>query len=255
MKVERDLSHVPMSPADVLKAIRESYRFAAELDPEAEPDVDLTLATTVAEWRQACDLVGPQALGRALNEWFSVTASDAEWWAALEPSRRVTLAGVCGLVAAKGATRSFARPARLAGGECAAAGAFLTIRALLAREGGAADGLRPSTPLASLNGRSLAALMSAMGKFAPGVLPVPRVVTSRAARLNGWLLVASVFALLFAGQVEAPWYPAACFAGMAATVVGLAITSRIWPPRYEFGEPATLGAVARAAIQDHAPPT
>jgi hypothetical protein len=255
MKVERNLPQVPMAPADVLEAIRETYRFAAKLDPEAEPDVDLTLTTTVAEWRRACDLVGPRALGRALNEWFGVTASDAEWLAALEPSKRVTLAGVCGLVAAKGAMRPVAHPARLAGGECAAAGAFLTIRALLARDGGAAVGLPPSTLLSSLDGRRLVALVSVMGKLAPGVLPVPRVVTSRAARLNGWLLLTSVFALLFAGLVEAPWYPAACFAGIAAAIVGVAISSRIWPQRYEFDEPATLGAVARAAIQDHTPPT
>src|SRR5689334_21722826 len=51
MKVARELHYVTMTPDDVLSVIRDSYRFSEELDPESEPGVDLTFASTVAEWR------------------------------------------------------------------------------------------------------------------------------------------------------------------------------------------------------------
>lgn len=253
MRVERELLRVPMRPDEALAVIRDSYRFAAALDPEAETGVDLTPGTTVAEWRQACDLVGTRALGRALNGWFRVTATDAEWRPVLEPSDQATLAEVCRLVAANGAERPVAPPARLAGGECAAAGAFLAIRALIAREGGDAAGLRPSTPLAALRGRELGPLVQAIGKLAPGLLPVPRAVSSRPWRMSGWLLGTSVLALPLASVVDAQWYPSACFAGIAAAMLGLAVSHRIWPERYEYAEPTTFGALARAVVRHHTP--
>jgi hypothetical protein len=255
MRVERELIQVPMRPDDVLAAIRESYRFAAELDPESESGIVLTRDSAIAEWRRACDLVGARALGHALNEWFGVAASEAEWRDVLEPPQQARLAGVCDLVAAKGARRPVPGSAHFAGGECAAGGAFLTLRTLLAREGINVRELRPSTPLSALAGRHLVPLVTIMGKLAPNVLPVPRIITSRLERLSAGAFGICLTALLFAGAVDSPWYLVSALVGMILAAIGLYASQGLAPERYEFAEPATLGAVARVAIRNHEAPT
>jgi hypothetical protein len=64
-----------------------------------------------------------------------------------------------------------------------------------------------------------------------------------------------LFAMLFVGVVNTHWYLVTCLAVIAASAGGLAASRRIAPERYEFAEPATLGAVARFAVRNHAPPT
>jgi hypothetical protein len=246
MKVKRDLVLVAMTPADVLATIRDSYRFAEQLDSEAEPDVDLTFTSTITQWRQACDLVGTHPLGRALNRWFGVAASDKEWRAVLTPPDRATLNDVCKLIVAKGATRPAARPARVAGVECSTAGAFLTLRALLAHESVHAHTLRPSTPLSALGRPALESLIGAMGKLAPGILPVPRIPSTAAERAS---------ARLVAGVVPLGWYPAACLLGAIVGIIALNLGARLSPAPIVFDASMTLGALARAVAQHRTPPT
>jgi hypothetical protein len=255
MKVERELDLVRMTPDDVIAAIRDGYRFSEALDPESEPGVDLTMSSTVAEWRNACDLVGTRPLGRALNTWFGVNATDTEWRAVLEPPRRVTLGLVCALIVAKGATRPVARAIRLAGAECAAAAQFLAIRSLLAGKGLAGSTLRPSTSLGTLPATGFSALVTFMGRLAPGVMPVPKEVPSLAERITGAVLGVSLLALMFAGVVDVPWYPSACFVGVLTGIVGIHASVRYAPGRFEFANDATLGTLARAAASHRAPPT
>ena len=86
----------PATPEYVLAVLRDDYRQQCQYDPEAEPDVDLTFETTVAEWRNACDLVGTHDLGRAENEVWGIHRGDDEWRAILEPAKARTLGDVCG---------------------------------------------------------------------------------------------------------------------------------------------------------------
>lgn len=246
MKVSRELDYVPMSAADVLAVIRDSYRFSEELDPESELGVDLTFASTVAEWRNACDLVSTRELGRALNAWFGVNASDAEWRAVLEPPQHATLGSVAALVASKGAVRPVAPPARLAGGECTAAGYFLAMRSLLQEAGVEASRLQPSTSLASLSADTIFELIKVMGRLAPGVMPVPRQPATAADRIIAWFMLLSLLALAFAGLIDIPWYPSACLLGLLLGVSGIIAKSRLFPSRLVFAENATLGDLARA---------
>lgn len=246
MKVARELHYVTMTPDDVLSVIRDSYRFSEELDPESEPGVDLTFASTVAEWRSACDLVSTRPLGRALNAWFGVKATDAEWREVLEPPQHATLKSVADLVASKGAVRPVAPPARLAGGECKAAGYFLAMRSLLQEAGVEASRLQPSTSLASLSADTIFELTKVMGRLAPGVMPVPRQPATVADRIIAWFMLLSLLALAFAGLIDIPWYPSACLLGLLLGVSGIIAKSRLFPGRLVFAENATLGDLARA---------
>jgi hypothetical protein len=97
--------------------------------------------------------------------------------------------------------------------------------------------------------------MTFMGRMAPGVMPVPKAVPSLAGRITGAVLGASLLALLFAGVVDAPWYLSACLIGIIAGIVGINVSTRYAPGRFEFANDATLGALARAVSSHRAPPT
>jgi hypothetical protein len=129
----------PATPEYVLAVIRDMHRQQCQYDPEADPSSVLSFDTTVAEWRDACDLLGWRKLGRAYNQLWGISCSDAEWRAVLEPARQGRLADVCRLIASR-AVRPLIRPSRLSGTGCVPAGAFLTIRSLLHEAGAAAGG-------------------------------------------------------------------------------------------------------------------
>jgi hypothetical protein len=118
----------------VLSVLHDEHRQQCRYDSAADPDVSLSLETTVTEWREACDLIPTHELGRALNQTWGIACSDAEWWAVFEPADRRRIADVCELIA-RHAIRRLVRPARLLGSDCASAGAFLTIRSLLRQDG------------------------------------------------------------------------------------------------------------------------
>ena len=105
----------PATSDYVLAVLRDIHRQQWQHDPEADPRAVLSFDTTVAEWRDACDLLGWQELGRALNEWWGITCSDSEWCAVLEPAGQRRLADVCQLLAGRVA-RPVIRPSRAGGG-------------------------------------------------------------------------------------------------------------------------------------------
>jgi hypothetical protein len=175
-----------MTKDDVLEMIRDSYRFAQKLDPEAEPGYDLTFDTTIEDWRTACDLVPAKKLGRALNAWFGVHFSDPVWRSALEPAKEATLRGVCELVASM-ANKPDIREFPVLGTECLSAGVFLTIRSTLAEGGVPVAGVRPSTPLEPKSWKHVGPLIHAMGRIAPDVLPVPEMHYRRSYKMCWWI--------------------------------------------------------------------
>src|SRR5262245_5858694 len=124
----------PATAEYVLTVLQDMHRQQCQYDPEAEPGVVLSFDTTVEQWQDACDLFGGKELGRAHNDFWGISISDDEWREVLEPASQKQLAGVCQLIATQ-AVRPVVRPARLLGGDCAPAGAFLTIRSLLHQAG------------------------------------------------------------------------------------------------------------------------
>jgi len=164
----------PATAEYVLAVLRDVHRQQCEYDPEADPDADLTFESTVAEWRDACDLIDWRRLGRAYNHWWEINCSDAEWKRVLKPASKKRLAGVCELIA-RHTTRPRICPAGFLGASCAPAGAFLVIRSLLRQAGVNADTIAPSTPLAAYTSRHGKVFLGPILRLAPGALPVVRV--------------------------------------------------------------------------------
>ena len=112
----------PATPEYVLAVLRDMHRQQCQHDPEADAHAVLSFDTTVAEWRDACDLLEWQQLGRGYNQFWGIACSDGESARVLEPPRFRRLADVCQLIASR-AARPVIRPSRMSGSTCAPAGA------------------------------------------------------------------------------------------------------------------------------------
>lgn len=233
----------PATPEYVLAVLRDMHRQQCQHDPEADPGAVLSFNTTVAEWRDACDLLEWCELGRACNQLFSISCSDAEWRAALEPADQRRLANVCQLIAGR-AVRSLIRPSRLLGRTCAPAGAFLTIRSLLHESGAAVGEIAPSTPLAPYTRGFAEVFLGPVSRLAPGALPPVRIRTPVYDSAIWGLLVAPACVVVgvcsgahlftvagvvvFASCYALTWYAARC----------------LLPASVEFGELRTFRDIA-----------
>lgn len=158
------------TPEYILALLVGDHRLRVGLDPEADSDTKLSFETTVAEWRAACDLVGWKKLWPGLNTLFGTTLSEGQWQEILEPADTKTLRGLCEFLA-KHVKRWRVIPARLAGRECFPAGAFLTVRSILAEAGLDTERIKPSTSLASLLRADPEVLTWKLGRVAAGILP------------------------------------------------------------------------------------
>jgi hypothetical protein len=239
----------PATPEYVLAVVRDMHRQQARFDPEADADAVLTFDTTVAEWRQACDLLGWRALARGLNAVWGTGATEDEWRAVLEPGDERRLADVCAFLARR-AARPRVRAARLLGRTCAAAGAFLTVRSLLREAGADPWGVTPSAPLAPYTRRYTSVFLDPLSRLAPGALPPVRVSTPV---YDGATLAFLIgLPVLIAG---------ACFGSAALAAAGGAVTvaaySLTWlaarfllPSSVEFGDLRTFRDLAVALSVD-----
>ena len=191
---------IPAAPAFVLEVLRANHRHQCSIDPEAEPDVELSFETTVAAWRGACDLLGTTKLAEALNNEWDLTISAAAWKAALEPPDKRTLRDVCDLIACQASRTEVASVGHF-GTSSRSAGAFLAVRSLLLRAGANPTTVKPSLPIAEAARRFPDVFLGPISTLAPGRLPTVTVRTpafdAALAMLGAGLL--GLLALLVAG--------------------------------------------------------
>lgn len=167
----------PATSEYVLAVLRDMHQQQCQYgDAEADPDFVLCLDTTVAEWREACDLLPWRELGRAYNQIWGIACSDTDWHAVLEPAGQRRVEDVCQFIAAH-VVRPTVRPSHLLGGTCVRGGAFLTIRSLLQDAGAPASEIAPSTPLAPYTRRFPHVFLGPVSRLAPGALPPIRIRT------------------------------------------------------------------------------
>jgi hypothetical protein len=247
MKATRHRHQILMRPEDVLACIRDSYRFAEELDPESEPGVDLTFDSTIDQWRSACDLLDAPQLGAALGDWFGVEVDAAEWDAVLKPAKQRRLRHVCELISRRGAQRPALRPFRIAGRECLEAAAFLTLRTALSDAGLPAAEVRPSTALANLASRHFGDFVRVSGKLAPGVLPVPPFRITWGTKT----VIASILLMLLVPVVGNWWYSAIVGLIWLGGMVAVSWRGEREEPMVDFGEVRTFGDLARRIAAHH----
>jgi len=133
-----------MTPENILKIFVEQHRLCSPLDPEANPHAMLTINSTIAEWRDANDLLPWRSLSKFLNEEFNITATISEWEQVLTPAGKRTLNDVCSFISKKYSTEEI-KPIKLLGKECLSAAIFLTLKKNLQRRGVEVNDLKPSS--------------------------------------------------------------------------------------------------------------
>ncbi|NOT55312.1 MAG: hypothetical protein HOP18_11950 [Deltaproteobacteria bacterium] len=226
------------TPAYILEVMIDAYRQQLQFDPETEPDIVLTMNTTVAEWRVACDLGGWKRIGKSLNAAFRIDCSEKEWKQVLTPPKMTTLQDVCELVA-RYAERPRIRPARLFGATCQTAGAFLTVRSLLHEAGAEVRALRPSSALAPYTRKHPDVFLGSISELAPGKLPlvdIENLLLRRVGQLLilNWLVVGVSWTLGYTVLAER----ASLVAGLVLFCLCLAAQRE--PSRVDFGELKTF---------------
>lgn len=269
MTRERPPARIPATPEYVLAKIQDEHRLISPHDPEAEPEAVLTAETTIAEYRDARDLLPWRALGRAENTIWGLDRTDAEWKAVLEPARKRTLGGLCAFIAESGATRPVIEPAGFLGANpCRAAGAFLAVRSILREAGADADAITPAMPLAPfLKQHGGVFLGEDIAGLAPGAVPPLSITIPQPYKRSGeWLgayfvalsLSLVVTLLAYAWLDDATGGGRAFFRGLLAlhgaalsliamAVIGLDSTIRSADlERFALGELQTFKDLARA---------
>lgn len=244
------------TPEYVLAVIRDQHLQAAQIDPEVDPEADLSFDTTVEQWQEACDLVEWNKLGRAYNECWKITCTDDEWRSVLVPAPEKRLAGVCELIAAR-ASRQSVQPATILGTTCKTAGAFLTIRALLHQAGACADDITPSASISPFTRRFSRVFLGEISRLAPGALPPVRIrkpvydagvwgmlagLVCLAIGLCGWIWFGTMISIAVAGGLLfLISYGIVSFAAL-----------HVLPASVEFGDLKTFRDLSRA-ISDALP--
>lgn len=252
MEIEFAPHDLPATPEYVLSVIRDEHRQQSQFDPQADPDAVLTFETTVAQWRDACDLVGWQALGSSLNAMWGIHISGRQWREVLTPAHRRTLWDVCALIAAN-ATRPSITPAIIFGKPCLSAGAFLTVRSLLHRAGAKAEDIIPSAPLAPYMQQHLDIFLGPISRLSPGSLPLVRIrhplYTGAVLGFGASLLLGLVgYFLNLAG-----WCMAAGCLLAGIFYVSIWVAARRLPASVEFGDLKTFRDLAKLLSAAAAP--
>jgi hypothetical protein len=242
MTYDRPPAYLPATPEYILAVIRDSHRQQCQFDSEANPDVELTFETTIAEWRETCDLIEWSGLGRALDDIWNLGRADEAWRAVLEPDEERTLRDLCEFIA-PGAVRPTIEALKILGATCLPAGAFLAIRSLLHDAGVDTDPVMPSTPLGEYARRHLGVFLGPISRLAPNALPAVKVSTPWHNLCFACLLLAM---LVLAGS-----FFIGPFATTAGVILGLTSYAGLWicallrPSKVIFGNLRTFGDLAR----------
>jgi hypothetical protein len=250
----RENTYYPLGTAEatpdyVLAVMRDANRHIGQFNRDVDPSRELTFDMTVEEWLEAFHVEEDPSLWRVMNNWWRIPCFEDEWETVLQPQK--TLLELCEFIARR-VVKEEIRPAQLLGTECMTAGAFLTVRSLLADVGEDVSRLRPSTPLEFYTRRHLDYLLACLLRLAPGRLPLVKYDYHPLDYLCGILTLSGYAALLSSwvfehtdGHVTSNWFAISGFLLIIIGRVSSNVTSSLPLRRADFGELKTFGDLAR----------
>jgi hypothetical protein len=241
----------PVTPEYVLEVLRDSYGQQCEYDPEAEPGIVLSFDTTVAEWRQACDLLPWRGIADAFNVELGIHCSREQWKAALEPAKRKPLRDVCSLLA-RHAELPQACPVTVLGSSCLSAGTFFAVRSLLRKAGADVAEIAPSTPLESYTRQHPEVFLGPISRLAPGALP-PVKIHHPTYDAAVWGCAAGLLLMMIGACVTFLWVIVVGAFVFIASYATTWIAAGCGPSRVELGDLKTFRDLATALAQKGTP--
>lgn len=158
------------TPDEVLAIFKANYLQQQQFDPEVELGENLNFSTTIAEWRNICDLQEPFKLSDYFNYFFELDFPQDKWLSILLPEKLKTLGDVCGFIS-ENATKPLIRPVKLFGSDCQTAAIFKHLMNRFALKGIDTKKIKPSSPLEPFAKNNLGLLTVETNKISPFTLP------------------------------------------------------------------------------------
>lgn len=255
MDANYPIIHEPATKEYVLSVFRHVHRQnLGELVDYPDEIGELNFDTSVSDWIGTWDneFLWTSEIGRSLNRWWKIDCSTAQWRDVLKPAGKKRLEDLCELIASR-ATQPRILPAHLLGRECDEAGAFLTIRSLLADAGADAHAITPSTPLAKFTRRHAPIFLGPISNLAPGALPPAKIDTSIHNAIVAITLLSLVL-LCLAGFIDSPELTIASIMTLVFSYAASWIAARWVPPvQVQFGDLTTFRDLARVVAASHFP--
>jgi len=156
------------SPEEILQILNDFFHCQAAFNPEVDPGEDLTFETTIAEWRDICDLKDYMCLAKVYHEFFQLTTPlhELEDCLLLEKTK---LSRFCHYIADH-ASRQTVLPMMSLGQLCMTASIFKTLMAKLKLRGVDIQHIRPSSEFKPLFRKHGDVILEEVSKLAPGSL-------------------------------------------------------------------------------------
>jgi hypothetical protein len=216
----------PATAESVFGVIQEVYRQSWELEHECEPEVVLTIDSTIKECRDAFELVDWNPFNQSLNELFEIQFDKGEWKTLLEPASEKTFRGICERIS-KEVFQELIKPVNILGKTCLKGGIFLTIRSKLAKAGASVEELSPSSELAPYAKNHLGVFLEISSKLFPGKFPIVMIHNPISDFAFGGFVVSMLLTIL-GGIIEHFIDPAGAFLTVFG-VLGVIISSLVAP--------------------------
>jgi hypothetical protein len=243
----------PATKEYVLSVLRDTHRRNFDsIAADGDEFDDLTFDTTISDWKDAWDydLMLTSEFGRSLNRGWQIDCTTAEWRGVLKPAGERRLEDLCAFIASR-TTRPRIRPAHVLGRECDEAGAFLTIRSLLAEAGADPHAITPSTPLAEFTRRNSATFFGPISNLAPGALP-PAKFDTPIHDATFAITLLSIVLMCLAGFIDSPELTIASITTLVFSYAASWIAARwILPKKVQFGDLTTFRDLARVVAASH----
>lgn len=242
----KTLHDTTLSPDDILAILQDKHRHQCSYDPEADPDVILTLDSSIEDWRIACDLVEWKALAGALNTQWNLTVPLSEWKSLLTPPKKRKLRGVCTVLSRSNRPKKVISPS-IFGRHCQTAGVFFAVRELLERDGADVSHLAPSSLLSKFAIEHTRAFEQDISQLAPGALPTIRIQNPDYERATGFMTLAVLS--LFGSALASFWISYLWIPFLVVVILGVAWVNQVAqnsrPTSVTFGELKTMRDLCR----------
>jgi len=197
-----DSNYRKITPEEVFFIFKEEHRLCSQFDVEADPTVNLTMDSSIKEWRYSMDLLPWRKLGKYLNEEFEINILENDWESTLEPSRTKRLGDVCRLIS-NHAQIEIVKPIKLLGKDCLSASLFKTIKRSLTKRGVDTTDLKPSSLIEPYLKNHFGEFIEQINKNYTGVIPEIKTNETKLSKSNS--LIWFTFILVFIAGFF--WHP------------------------------------------------
>ena len=157
-----------LTAEEILASLTDAYALNANFNDNSPYLTNAVHAEMTVE--EYCDDMEVYDAREFLNHWFDLSLSREESWAVGTPTRQQTLRELCEFYATRAEARAI-DPVTVLGRPCLSAGAFLSVRTMLAEAGADVSRLAPSSPLGPYLRKHFMIFARDISKLSPGTFP------------------------------------------------------------------------------------